>query len=72
MTDLARSRAWRPRSGGQPRQEGSLDLFWLKDESLLDAENLPESDDLTREIAEDLRSTLADVEEMLADLESPT
>ncbi|MDX2170450.1 MAG: class I SAM-dependent DNA methyltransferase [Deltaproteobacteria bacterium] len=52
------------------RDKCSLDLFWLKDESLLDAENLPEPDDLAREIAEDLRSALEQIEEILGDLET--
>lgn len=47
----------------------SLDLFWLKDESLLDADNLPEPDVSAREIAEDLRGALAQIEEMLGELE---
>lgn len=54
------------------RDKCSLDLFWLKDESLLDAENLPEPDEIAQEIAEDLRSALEQIEEILADLDRPT
>lgn len=36
----------------------SLDIFWLKDESLEDSENLPSPDILAREIAENLQSAL--------------
>jgi type I restriction enzyme M protein len=50
------------------RDKCSLDLFWLKDNSLLDAENLPGPDELAAEIAEDLRSALEQMEEILADL----
>jgi len=50
------------------RDKCSLDLFWLKDDSLLDAENLPEPEVLAAEIAEDLRSALEQVEGILGDL----
>lgn len=40
------------------RDKVSLDIFWLKDESLEDSENLPEPDVLAREIAENLESAL--------------
>ena len=50
------------------RDKCSLDLFWLKDESLLDADNLPEPDVIALEIAEDLRVALAQIEEILGDL----
>jgi type I restriction enzyme M protein len=36
----------------------NLDLFWLKDRSLEDSENLPEPDELAEEIAEDLQTAL--------------
>ncbi|MEY4169683.1 MAG: hypothetical protein RLZ94_756, partial [Actinomycetota bacterium] len=52
------------------RDKCSLDLFWLKDDSLLDAENLPEPDVIATEIAEDLRSALEQIEEILGDLGS--
>jgi type I restriction enzyme M protein len=51
------------------RDKCSLDLFWLRDESQLDAENLPEPDVIAREIAEDLRSALEQIEEILGDLD---
>ena len=50
------------------RDKCSLDLFWLKDESLLDADTLPEPDEIAAEIAEDLRSALTQIEEILGDL----
>ena len=40
------------------RDKVSLDIFWLKDESLLDSENLPDPDTLARDIAENLESAL--------------
>ena len=50
------------------RDKLSLDLFWLKDESLEGSENLPEPDVLAMEIAEDLRAALAQFEEIQGDL----
>ena len=40
------------------RDKVSLDIFWLKDESLEDMENLPDPDVLAQEIAENLESAL--------------
>ncbi len=51
------------------RDKCSLDLFWLRDDSLLDAENLPEPEVIAEEIAEDLRSALEQIEEILGELE---
>jgi type I restriction enzyme M protein len=46
-----------------------LDLFWLRDESLEDGANLPDPHILAQEIADDLRSALAQMEDILGDLE---
>lgn len=40
------------------RDKVSLDIFWLKDESLEDSENLPKPDAIARDIAENLESSL--------------
>ncbi len=40
------------------RDKLSLDIFWLKDESLEDSENLPDPDVIARDIAENLESAL--------------
>ncbi len=50
------------------RYECGQDRFWLKDDSLLDAESLPEPDVIAGEIAEDLRVALDQIEEILGDL----
>ena len=50
------------------RDKCSLDIFWLKDESLEDSSKLPEPDVLAAEIAEDLRSALEQIESVLGDL----
>ncbi|MFV8749503.1 type I restriction-modification system subunit M [Nannocystaceae bacterium ST9] len=52
------------------RDKCSLDLFWLKDESLLDADNLPDPDVIVGEIVEDLRAALEQLEAIQADLTS--
>ena len=41
------------------RDKTSLDIFWLKDKSLADLDNLPEPDDLAAEIIENLEAGLA-------------
>ena len=40
------------------RDKANLDIFWLKDESLDDMENLPEPDVLAAEIVENLEAAL--------------
>ena len=50
------------------RDKASLDRFWLRDESLEDSANLPEPHILAEEIAEDLRSALEQIEDVLGDL----
>lgn len=40
------------------RDEISLDIFWLKDDSVEDAANLPEPDVIALEIAENLQAAL--------------
>jgi len=40
------------------RDKVNLDIFWLKDESLEDTENLPEPDVIAMEITENLESAL--------------
>jgi len=40
------------------RDKASLDIFWLKDESLEDSDNLPDPDVLAREIVENLEGAL--------------
>jgi type I restriction enzyme M protein len=52
------------------RDKCSLDLFWLKDESLEDSARLPEPHILAEEIAEDLRSALEQIESVLGDLQT--
>jgi type I restriction enzyme M protein len=51
------------------RDKVSLDIFWLKDESLEDSANLPDPHILAEEIADDLRSALEQIESVLGDLQ---
>ena len=60
-SDVLRVREW----DGSGR---AMDLFWLKDDSLLDAENLPEPDVIAQEIADDLTAALVQIVEILGDL----
>lgn len=50
------------------RDKTSLDLFWIKDKSLADLDNLPEPDVLADEIIENLQSALESFQELKARL----
>jgi type I restriction enzyme M protein len=62
---------WRPYTYEEilNRDKVSLDLFWLRDESLEDSANLPDPHILAREIADDLQSALEQIQDILGDLE---
>lgn len=62
---------WRPYTYAEliARDKCDLNLFWLRDESLLDADNLPDPDVIAEEIAEDLRAAVEQIEEILGDLQ---
>jgi type I restriction enzyme M protein len=50
------------------RDKASLDIFWLKDESLEDSDNLPDPSVIAAEIVEDLRAALEQFEAIAEDL----
>jgi type I restriction enzyme M protein len=50
------------------RDKTSLDVFWLKDKSLADLDNLPEPDELAEEIIENIEAGLSSFREVLAGL----
>ena len=50
------------------RDKASLDIFWLRDESLEDSDNLPDPDVLAQEIVDDLEAALEQFREITADL----
>ena len=52
------------------RDKVSLDIFWLRDESLEDAGTLPEPDILAAEIVEDLQAALEQFAAIAEDLKS--
>lgn len=52
------------------RDKASLDIFWLKDDSLEDASNLPAPDVIAAEIVEDLQAALDEFALIAADLRS--
>ncbi len=52
------------------RDKTSLDIFWLKDKSLTDLDNLPEPDDLAEAIIENVEAGLNSFREIAARLES--
>jgi type I restriction enzyme M protein len=51
------------------RDKVNLDLFWLKDESLEDSENLPEPDVIAAELVENLQSALEQFSSIYQELE---
>ena len=53
------------------RDKVSLDLVWLRDESLEDLENLPPPDVIAQEIVEDLEAALAEFAAVASSLASP-
>jgi type I restriction enzyme M protein len=62
-SEQAASGRWRPYSYEEifARDKISLDLFWLRDESLEDSADLPDPHLLAQDIADDLRSALSQI-----------
>ncbi len=52
------------------RDKASLDIFWLKDESLTETENLPPPEVIAREIVEDLEAALEQFRGIADDLDT--
>lgn len=50
------------------RDKLNLDIFWFKDKSLEDSENLPEPDVLAQEIADDLQTAVEQFAAIAAEL----
>ena len=53
------------------RDKVSLDIFWLRDESLADTENLPPPGVIAAEIVEDLEAALEQMRLIAEDLGEP-
>lgn len=54
------------------RDKKSLDIFWIKDKSLADLDNLPSPDELAADIIENLQSALESIKELQEQLSTPT
>jgi type I restriction enzyme M protein len=54
------------------RDKASLDIFWLKDESLADSDNLPAPDVIAQEIVDDLEAALEQFRLVADDLRNGT
>ena len=50
------------------RDKANLDIFWLKDDSLGDSENLPDPEILAQEIVDDLQTALESFASIAAEL----
>lgn len=50
------------------RDKASLDIFWIKDQSLADLDNLPAPDELAADIIENLQSALDGFQELMQQL----
>ena len=64
MLSLARARLRRTHN----REKTGLDIFWLRDESLEESDNLPDPDFLAQEIVEALETALEQFREIAADI----
>jgi type I restriction enzyme M protein len=51
------------------RDKTSLDIFWVKDQSLTDLDNLPDPDVLALEIIDNIEAGLASFREIVSELE---
>ncbi len=54
------------------RDKASLDIFWLRDESLADSDNLPTPEVIAQEIVEDLGAALEQFRLIAGDLNGTT
>lgn len=52
------------------RDKTNLDIFWVKDESLEDVDNLPEPDVIANELVEELQNALEQLQEIAGDVKS--
>ena len=54
------------------RDKASLDIFWLKDESLADSDNLPAPEIIAQEIVDDLEAALEQFRLISSELNDPS
>ena len=50
------------------RDKANLDIFWLRDKSLEDSDDLPDPDVIAQEIADDLQTALDQFQAIAAEL----
>ena len=50
------------------RDKTNLDIFWIKDKSLDDLDNLPDPDVLAKELVDDLEDALENLKEICSDM----
>jgi type I restriction enzyme M protein len=50
------------------RDKTSLDIFWIKDKSLADLDNLPDPDVLASEIIDNLETAMESFKELMAEI----
>ena len=69
---MHRKAGWRSYSYEEltARDKTNLDIFWLRDKSLTDLDNLPDPDDLAEEIIENLEAGLDSFRQVLVRLGS--
>jgi len=70
IVDLIEPEQWMSMQADVKRDKLNLDIFWLKDKSLEDSENLPEPDVLAQEITDDLQTALEQFSAVAAELKS--
>ncbi|MBR5606376.1 MAG: SAM-dependent DNA methyltransferase, partial [Verrucomicrobia bacterium] len=54
------------------RDKTSLDIFWIKDKSLADLDNLPDPDELASDSIENLQNALSSFTELQSQIEEKT
>jgi type I restriction enzyme M protein len=61
---------WRRYTYGEiiARDKTNLDIFWLKDASLTDLDNLPDPDTLAEDIIQNIEAALEDFRDLMATL----
>ena len=71
LRELGKQGGWRKFSCDDilARDKTSLDIFWIKDKSLADLDNLPDPDVLALEIVENLEAGLESFRALLGELE---
>lgn len=54
----------------KPKHSDNLDIFWLKDKSLEDSENLPDPEDLITSAIDELQSAVDELNDVMMILQN--